>query len=378
MLNKKALAHNDSDSLSIDHQRLAALLNSMSDGVIALSASGEIVMSNSAMLSLLDLNSTADKQIEDILDIIDKAGNKLSISKILTESSSGFSSRDFRLKYPDGSTINIFLSLSPVIASYGGNEGGGFVIVVRDITREKLVEDERDEFVSVAGHELRTPVTIAEGSLSNAEYIAKQNEVPASVLQSIQTAHKQVVFLSEMINDLAMLTRADRTNLKLDAETFDAVELAKDLAASFQTQATAKNIELKVESAQDQVNLTSNALYVREIIQNFVTNAIKYTETGGITIAVNSMSDGAVYKISDTGIGISQAEQKKLFTKFFRSEDTRVKKVHGTGLGLYLCFKLAKLLGAKISIESVLNEGSTVTFEVPNCRTSSSISVKSQ
>jgi two-component system phosphate regulon sensor histidine kinase PhoR len=105
---------------------------------------------------------------------------------------------------------------------------------------------------------------------------------------------------------------------------------------------------------------------VREILQNFITNAIKYTAEGSVMIKAVSDPKGARFAISDTGIGISKADQEKVFDKFFRSEDYRTRQAKGTGLGLYVTVKLTRLIHAEIELTSELNKGSTFTVFVPN------------
>ena len=114
--------------------------------------------------------------------------------------------------------------------------------------------------------------------------------------------------------------------------------------------------------------ITSSQLYVREILQNFLTNSLKYTETGGIEVKLEPGNGGVLFEITDTGIGISQADQKKLFSKFFRSEDARVKKVHGTGLGLYVTSKLLKLIDGNLEVVSELNKGTSFKIFIPDLK----------
>jgi signal transduction histidine kinase len=107
---------------------------------------------------------------------------------------------------------------------------------------------------------------------------------------------------------------------------------------------------------------------VREILQNFVTNALKYTEKGSVVVSAKPRGDGVMFEVSDTGIGISKADQERVFDKFFRSEDFRTRATSGTGLGLYVTMKLTRLIHADISLESELNEGSTFSIFVPNLK----------
>jgi signal transduction histidine kinase len=110
----------------------------------------------------------------------------------------------------------------------------------------------------------------------------------------------------------------------------------------------------------------STERHIQEILQNYLTNAIKYSETGTVHLqAAKAQNGGVVFSVKDTGIGISPKDQKYLFTKFFRVEDYRTRKTSGTGLGLYLCRELAARIGAKVWCDSKLNEGSTFYLEVP-------------
>jgi len=110
----------------------------------------------------------------------------------------------------------------------------------------------------------------------------------------------------------------------------------------------------------------SSKLYVREVLQNFITNAIKYTETGSVAITAAPAKNGVVFSVTDTGIGISKGDQEKVFDKFFRSEDYRTRQTNGTGLGLYVTMKLARILHAEIDLRSKLNKGSTFSIFIPN------------
>jgi signal transduction histidine kinase len=277
--------------------------------------------------------------------------------------------RDLRLPYADGSLINLYLSVAPVHLGYGQEGQRGYVLLLRDITREKSLEEERDEFISVVSHELRTPIAIAEGNIGNAQLILqKAGNVDDAVLKALEDAHSQVVFLADMINDLATLSRAERGKLQVDVEPIAIPELIQDLVKSYGPDAAKKKLELKTEVKSDAKELRSSRLYVREILQNFITNAIKYTEQGSVTVTAESDPRGIKFTITDTGIGISKSDQERVFDKFFRSEDFRTRQASGTGLGLYVTMKLARLIHAEISLASELNKGSTFTIFVPNLK----------
>src|SRR3989344_3878008 len=368
----KTIAHavksNITPNAELERERLTSLINSMADGVIATDENAKIVLSNGAALNILDVNNTlAGKYVKDVLKLVDKNNQTIDIRQTILDTKTQFTNRDWRLTYTDGSLVNLYLSIAPVRLGYGKNGKKGYVILLRDITRKKSLEEERDEFISVVSHELRTPIAIAEGNIGNAVFIyEKSNMDNKGIADALKQAHTQITFLASMINDLATLSRAERGKLQLDVESINAHELIKDLLDNYAPQAEAKGLKLVANPDPSLELLQSSKLYVREILQNFITNAIKYTETGTITISAKPIDDGVVFQVIDTGIGISKPDQEHVFDKFFRSEDYRTRKSNGTGLGLYVTMKLARLIHAEIDMKSELNKGSTFTISIPN------------
>lgn len=355
-------------SAKLEHERLTSLINSMADGVIALDAEGRVQMYNGAALNILDVNSSMKgHRLSSLCKPIDKEDNPVSIDDLIATAKSPTTNRDLRLRYRDESTINLYLSIAPVHLGYGETGQRGFVLMLRDITREKSLEEERDEFISVVSHELRTPIAIAEGNLSNAELIAKKSHGSDPIKSALKEAHNQVLFLADMINDLSTLSRAERGTLVLESEDIKVSELVEELGESYRRSASDKGLTLTTKTTGSPMLHTSR-LYVREVLQNFVTNSIKYTETGSVHIEAKASKGGVTFAVRDTGIGISKHDQKKVFDKFFRSEDFRTRSTSGTGLGLYVTAKLARLLKADISVTSQLNRGSNFVIIVPDIK----------
>lgn len=352
---------------SLEHERLSSLINSMADGVLAIDDQQNIAVYNGACMDILNINTAITNQkIGQVINLYNKENQLVDLSKLIGTLKTQFSSRDLLLKYPDGSKVNIYLSIAPVRLSYGENGTKGFVVLLRDITHEKSIEEEQAEFISVASHELRTPVTIAEGNISNALVLAKMGDNESKVIEALSQAHNQVVFLSDLINDLSTLSRAEHGKLKIDTDSINVHQLILELANLYKPQATAKKLSLSVDLSPNLELLRTSQLYLREMLQNFVTNAIKYTDQGGVTIGAKTYPKGTIFTIQDTGIGISRNDQAKIFDRFFRSEDYRTRQTSGTGLGLYVTSKLAHLLRADINVSSELNKGSLFTIYVPN------------
>jgi len=365
ILARRAAAKQD----KLDHERLTSLVNSMADGVLAVDNTMKVVLSNGAALNVLDVNSSLrGHKLRDVLRLQDKNNQEIDVEQLVANTKTPTSSRDLLLPYADGSAMNLYLSIAPVHLGYGGTGQQGFVLLLRDITHEKSLEEERDEFISVVSHELRTPIAIAEGNISNAQFIVDKSGDIAQIKEALKQAHDQIMFLSSLVNDLSTLSRADRGKLNVEIEQIDVGALLLDLAANYTPQAKERGLTLHASAPKNIPQLQSSKLYVREILQNFITNALKYTEKGSVTMRAEAAEKGILFSVIDTGIGISKPDQEKLFDKFFRSEDYRTRKTNGTGLGLYVTLKLARLLHAEIDVESHINKGSTFTIFIPDLK----------
>lgn len=359
----------DNTAAELEHQRLESLINSMADGVIAVDEKANIVLYNGAALNVLDVNAIQKGDpVSSVLKLTNESNDPLDTTRIILEAKTQTTSRDYKIKYSDESLVSIYLSISPVHLGYGKTGDKGYVLIIRDITREKSLEEERDEFISVISHELRTPVAVTEGAVGNAQYIAEKTGDIEKIKESLDTAHKQAKYLEDMINDLSTLSRAERGVLEKNLEDINVHEFVEMLQENYSPQAEAKGLQLHVDIDPSLELLHSCKLYVQEIMQNFVTNAIKYTEEGSVTIHAKPADNGVELAVTDTGIGISKGDQGRVFDKFFRSEDYRTRQQNGTGLGLHVTRKLSQLAEAKISLESELGKGSTFTIFFPNLK----------
>jgi PAS domain S-box-containing protein len=348
-------------------EQLTALVNSVGMAIASTSRSGTIRIYNAALLNLLDTNeSLAGKHLDDVFHLIDEDGKPVSMQSILATSDHLIERDDLSHKFPDGETMNLSLSYAPIRGRYTTRAANkdGYIFIVRDITKTKSLEEERNEFISVVSHELRTPVAIAEGTISNLQFLLGHKQDPAKLQSALNDAHEQVVYLASMVNDLSTLSRAER-GVADAPEPVNIKELLEELFNRYKERAESKGLELKLELPAGIETIKSSRLYLEEILHNFITNAIKYTESGNITIGAQSINDSVEFYVKDSGIGISKSDQKHIFDKFYRSEDYRTRKTNGTGLGLYVVRKLARNLGIEIVVESRLNHGSVFRFTLP-------------
>ena len=359
-------------SEAIEQKRLVALVNNMTEGVLVLDEKQQVRMYNAAALALFDTNvSLINKNVDDFAKLEDEKEVSVSMKDLLPDGSKPVERHDIKIRYGDNDVASLSIVVTPIRPNYGYDSAeAGYVVTVRDITREKSLEDERDEFISVISHELRTPVTVVEAGVSNSILFAEKLAGGEKVVASLKTAHDQSVFLATMLNDLSTFARAEKDSLEMLLEDINPREIISNLKDSYQAGAVEKG--LKIESEIDDStpeSIVSNRLYVREILQNFITNSMKYSDKGVITLKAKEQDGGVLFSLSDQGIGISVSDQKKVFDKFFRAEDFRTRSSSGTGLGLYITKKLAKLLDAKLGLESEVGKGSTFSIFVPSKKT---------
>lgn len=357
------------EKAQFERQRLIMLINSMGDGVIATDEQGRVKLYNGAALEIIDTNQTLDdRDIREVLVLHDKDKNSVDYIGEVKEANRNIQRRDLKLTFDDNDFKNIFTNITPIKLSFRNNAERGYIMIIRDITKIKSLEEERDEFISVVSHELRTPITIAEGNISNAMLVAEKNNVDEKITKSLNIAHDQVIFLAGMMNDLSMLSRAEHNSIADDLEEVSVTDVGETLLKSYIADAGQKGLKLTVtNNAPDDLSLTSNKLYLLEILQNFITNSIKYTKEGSVDIIINQKpeQDEVEFIVKDTGIGISKSDQQKIFDKFFRSEDFRTRESGGTGLGLFITVKLAKKIKARIDVQSEIDVGSTFSITVP-------------
>jgi len=352
----------------LQRDRLITLVNNLADPIISTDSKGKIKVYNAAVLGLLDTNeSIENKTIDSVFQLSDAEDKRIKLLDLLDQSQVVTVDDTMTMQVGD-ERLRLEVTYSPIRSSYTTTTNehidDGYLIIIRDITKAKSLEEERDEFISVVSHELRTPIAITEGAIDNARVIyAKEGNNP-KISKTLTLAYDQVLFLSKMVNDLSALSRAER-NVADEPEVIDVAELAHSLHAQYTSEAEKKGLHFNLSAHKPLGSVNVSRLYLHELLQNLITNAIKYTKEGHVTLTVAKDGGRLVFTVTDTGIGISKTDQAKIFQKFYRSEDYRTRETGGTGLGLYVAHKLARKLDCEIVIKSRLNHGSTFGFSLP-------------
>lgn len=347
--------------------QMHALINSLEDAIIAIDNHGAIKEYNAAALDLFDTNrNIKDVYIDDLLNLVDGTGRKAQLMKIITDDPQLSSIEQYYHKFDDGEAIRLHITVSVVQSSFGKDrtKHEEYIIIARDITQTKLLEEERDDFIAVITHELRTPVAVTEGKLSNLQVIAQNENASQRVKKDISESHDQVLYLASLINDLSSLARAERKE-EISTEPIDIASFMNKLYATYQPQAKEQKLLFNIDIAPNVRTIETNRLYLEEMLQNFITNGIKYTKEGSVLLSVTQDSGNIIFSVKDTGIGIAKTDKDRVFEKFYRSEDYRTRETSGTGLGLFVCRRLAERVGARIQLQSRLHHGSTFSIIFP-------------
>ena len=337
-----------------EHEKVLAIINSIREAIVSVDIKGNIELYNSAALDFFDTNaSLIGKNINNILKLTTLDGKTFNLKKVLVKNKSLFSRNDLSFNLGE-EKIRVEIELVAVSDVF---------LMIRDITKQKTLDEERDEFISVVSHELRTPVTIAEGAISNLS-LAIEKDMPKQVVsKNADITYEQVKFLATMINDLSTLSRAERGVGDKFVE-LNIKDLGQKILEKYHKNADEKGLNLELVMDNNLPSIKTSELYLEELLQNLITNALKYTKEGEIKISITNNEKNIRFMVEDTGIGISKSDQKKIFDKFYRSEDYRTRETGGTGLGLYVSSKLADKLDTKIELSSKLNHGSKFWFDI--------------
>lgn len=234
----------------------------------------------------------------------------------------------------------------------------------KNIKELKELDIEKDKFISIAAHELKTPMTAIHGftQLLEDEKIIRDAQKRNKYLKIIE---KEIERLARLVSEVLDLSRIDIGAVKLAIEDTDIPQIANEVAESLAQKAKEKNLTLNVNADRKLPKVRTDKEKLKEILVNLVSNSIKYTEKGSIKIEISKDGENVKFAVSDTGVGIPKESFGKMFTRFYQVETPLIRKSGGTGLGLSICKEFVKALGGKIWFESKLGKGSTFYFTLP-------------
>jgi len=260
---------------------------------------------------------------------------------------------------------NLNLEVS-VVFTVNNNKRGETLVILHDITREKGIEKTKTGFVSLAAHQLRTP-------LSAIKWILKMmldgdvGEITKEQREFLEKSYASNERMINLINDLLDVTRIEEGRYLYKPAPADIADLAQSVVDSSQEEIKRKNIKLafqKPKKSLPKVKVDSEKIKI--VIQNLLDNAVKYTFSGGeVTMSINYAKKEIEFSIKDNGVGIPKDQQEKIFTKFFRGANVVRMETDGSGIGLFISKNIVDAHGGKIWFESEEGKGTTFYFTLP-------------
>lgn len=230
----------------------------------------------------------------------------------------------------------------------------------------KKTEERRSSFISIISHQLRTPLSIIKNYLE-AILTGDQGQINSGQKEYLTDALRVNRETIELVNDYLEAVRLDTETIKVNLQALDLAGIIEEEVRKLTSLARASNCELEfIKPTPDLPKVLADPLKIRQVIENILTNAIKYIAGHGrATIKLAEEEGYLIFSCQDTGLGIPRDQQAEVFTKFFRARNVLDKDTQGSGLGLYVAKVIIKALGGKIWIESEEDRGTTVSFSIP-------------
>ena len=367
-------SHEHLHSLRVTEQQaeLEALFTSIGDGAITTDEFGKITRVNPKALSILGyskkelLGEWFPRKIQAVtqdnkpLNLIDRPITRAFLNGDTVSQKCCYRSKT-------GDIIPVSITVSHIL--FDGKPLGA-IEVFRDITREEEIDRMKSEFISLASHQLRTPLSAIKtySHMLVDGYIGTITPPQKKAVRTIIGASNR---MNELISTLLNITRMESGTIRVTPKYVRVDALAQEAMQEVALLAGERQISTSIRVGKGSMGVKTDPLLFKEIIINLATNAIKYTpENGTVCVKVQRRGSTVVTSVIDSGWGIPQASQKQIFSKFFRAQNIVKRETTGTGLGLYLVKGLVDALGGTISFKSEEGKGTTFTVSLPALKSS--------
>ena len=368
---------NERNTALTNQHKNEAILSSIGDGVFVIDPEEKIIMFNRAAEAISGFlyNEAVGQPYKKILAFHNEKDGSI-VESFITMALSGKKAemaRNTMLRRKDGTVLPVADSAAPIVNARGDLQGA--VVVFRDTTQERQLEHMKDEFLSVASHELRTPMGAIRANISmilSGDY----GPVNKELIEPLTDMKSSTVRLVELVTDLLNVARIEAGRMKFILSDFDIYDPLQSTVASLVPLGKEKGIKITLDSATNLL-VQADVDKIKQIVINLVGNSLKFTDKGSITISTSLQKNVVEVAVSDTGIGISPRDQEKLFGKFKQITSVQDGKPPGTGLGLYISREMIRKMGGELWIKHAeMGKGSVFAFTVPCSNTSDAKRVK--
>lgn len=341
-----ANTHTHIQRVQEEHNKLNTVLENVSQGIVAIDENKKIIFANKSLSTIFDSNENVTGK--DFIYLIDDLPLCEKIARHLGEN------------YASEYTYN-GKELSVVIRKVeNGNQGDNVysIVIITDITKEKVMQKQKSDFFANASHELKTPVAVMQGL---SELLLSKDTLDDGSKKQVDRIHKESLRLASLISDMLKLSKLENgEEIDVVHSPVDVKVVADEVALELASELKKKNISMQIVG---QGSVLADNKKIFEMVENLCSNAIHYNvENGKIIVTISESDDETKITVADTGIGIEKEHIPRLCERFYRVDKSRSKKTGGTGLGLAIVKHICALYNAELSIESEVGIGTTVTI----------------
>ena len=342
-------------TLTEERNLSSAILGSMVEGVLVVNGAERVVFANQGFAEILGLK-VPPQPGSGLVEVVRQTELIEAARKVLAGEAR------VEAEIVTGTLRQHFFAAT--VASVRAAETNGAVIVLHDITDLRKLERVRRDFVANVSHEFRTPLTAIQGFAETLLAGAMNDPQNRERFLGIIVEHSRR--LARLTEDLLMLSKMDADRLELEMRRIPVGPFVESCIETSTHRAKEKDLKLLVNLADRVPDIAGDRRRLTEVLQNLLDNAIQYTPAGGqIMVSAGPKNGEVIFTVSDTGIGIPQADQPRIFERFYRVDVARSREVGGTGLGLSIAKHLIENHGGKIWVESEVGHGSQFHFSVP-------------
>jgi len=342
-------------TLTEERNLSAAILGSMVEGVAVVNGAERLVFTNPGFAEILGLD-VAPVSGSALVEVVRQTELIGAVRRVLAGEAR------VEAEIATGTLRQHFFAAT--VASVRAGETSGAVIVLHDITALRKLERIRRDFVANVSHEFRTPLTAIQGFAETLIGGAIDDPQNRERFLGIILEHSRR--LARLTEDLLKLSQMDAEKLELEIRPVSVAQLVEGCFETAQRRATDRELTLSLNLPSHLPDVAVDSRRIQEVLQNLLDNATQYTLPGGkIVLSAEARSDEVIFTVADTGIGIPQADQPRIFERFYRVDVARSREAGGTGLGLSIARHLVEVHGGRIWVDSELGVGSKFHFSVP-------------
>ena len=346
--------HTTLEDIENERNKLSTVFLHMTDGVMAFSRSGALIQYNPAASRLLEMSFDDGPTFDALF------GDIVSLDLAL-----GLGTSDVLEAEREINDRHLEMFLAPF--SGEGEQGGGILVVIHDVTEQVRSDQQRREFVANVSHELRTPITSVR---SYAETLTESGDDMEAEMRRrfLDVIMNESDRMTKIVQDLLVLSRFDSEKTEMTFERFDMAESLRHVYDALIIDAEKKGLTMSLELESEPIMLEGDRARIEQVVINVISNSVRYTpEYGSITVSARGGDEVSV-SVADTGIGIPEADVPHLFDRFYRVDKGRSRAQGGTGLGLSIAKEIVDRHNGRIDVKSKLGEGTTVTVTLPAVR----------